>query len=511
MWLQILLTLLVVLFVIHYYIRGGRIGHYVNKMPGPPAYPLVGNLLSFMVPFDQLWQVVRKMNDDYYPLYRIWSTNVAVINLYHPDDAEVLLSSTNHIEKSFIYELLHPWFGTGLLTSTGTKWQHRRKILTPAFHFNVLQKYMDIIIENDERFIDTLKAKGESVQNLLPLITNYTLNVICEAAMGTSLQGKEELQARYRRAIHDMGNILVYRLVRPWLRWDRLFNLTPKGHEQKKALQVLHGFSTDIINERKEYHEKTESKFLNNTLASDESSKDNADTEVFGVRKRRLAMLDLLIAAYREKQIDDLGIREEVDTFMFEGHDTSAMGVCFVLLLLAEHKDIQARAREEVEEVLGKTGGRIDLSAINQMSHLERCIKEALRLYPSVPFISRNINEDLHLKDYTVPRGTIAHIHVYDLHRDANFWPEPLKYDPDRFLPERTRNRHPFSYIPFSAGSRNCIGQKFAMMELKSITAHLLHDFHLEPIDLAHEVPIVCDLVLRPARPIYMKFVPIEK
>ncbi|XP_014206462.1 cytochrome P450 4C1-like [Copidosoma floridanum] len=509
LFLLMTLLFLLILFIIYIYLDHGRTRKYIMKLQGPPAYPIIGNLLMFLVSSEQLWLLIRKLNKDYYPIFRLTSMHLSVVNIQHPDDAEVLLSSTTHIEKSALYDLLHPWFGTGLLTSAGSKWRHRRKILTPAFHFNVLKKYAEIISENSEKLIKSLHNKKESVQSLTPLITKYSLNVICEAAMGIKTTGKEDSQNKYREALHNLSDILVYRFTRPYLYPHWIFNNTQKGRQQKKLLKVLHEFTTQIINERKDYHDKTNEEFLKE-LISDDSNQQLVNEEVHGIRKRRLAMLDLMIAAYKHGQIDDPGIREEVDTFTFEGHDTSAMASCFIILLLAEHQDVQTKARAEINEVFNKSSGKVKMEDLQQLQYLERCIKESLRLYPSVPFISRSITEDLHLKNYLIPKGAIAHVHIYDLHRNPYIWPEPNKYDPDRFLPENSCNRHPFAFLPFSAGPRNCIGQKFAMMELKSLISHLLYHFYLEPIDLAHEVPITPDLVLRPARPIHVKFVPIR-
>ncbi|NP_001165987.1 cytochrome P450 4AB6 isoform X1 [Nasonia vitripennis] len=510
MLIETIVVICMLLYAFHHYTRNDRIGRYVNKIPGPPTWPIVGNLPALSAPHEQLWPLGIKWDKQYYPIYKIWTTHKAVIVILHPDDVETLLTSMEHIEKSIMYDMVHPWFGTGLLTSTGAKWQKRRKILTPAFHFHVLQKYFDIIVENNEKVMHSLKSNGSVINNLVELLTYYTLDVICETAMGTTLLDKEH-QQKYRNVLHDVSNAVIYRLMRPWFQVDWTFRWTSVAEKQKKALEVIHGFSKKIIKERKEYHEKTKGHYLNQ-LESDQSDDKKEDEEYFGYRKKRLAMLDLLIAKQKDgNQIDDAGIREEVDTFIFEGHDTSAMAMCFAILLIAEHNDVQDRIRAEVKEVLEKSEGKMGVPEIQQLNYLELCIKESLRLYPSVPFISRGVTKDLHLKNYIVPKGTLIQINIFSLHRDPNFWPDPEKFDPDRFLPDRFQGRHPYSYIPFSAGPRNCIGQKFAMMELKAFIAHLISEFYLEPIDLAHEVLITPDLVLRPARPVKVKIVPVNK
>ncbi|KAL6420172.1 hypothetical protein ACFW04_012264 [Cataglyphis niger] len=220
-------------------------------------------------------------------------------------------------------------------------------------------------------------------------------------------------------------------------------------------------------------------------------------------------MLDLLIAASRDNLLSDLDIREEVDTFMFEGHDTTAMGITFALLLLAEHKDIQERVRIEVENAMQESGGKLTMRSLQNLPYLERCLKEALRLYPSVFFIIRNIKEDIKLHSYVIPAETMLFLNIYGVHRNPNFWSIPEVFDPDRFLPERIQKRHPYSYLPFSAGSRNCIGQRFGLLELKAMIAPLIHNFYLEPIDHLKDIRLTTDMIIRPSHPVHINFIPI--
>ncbi|XP_033217450.1 cytochrome P450 4C1-like isoform X2 [Belonocnema kinseyi] len=416
------------------------------------------------------------------------------IGICHPEYTQILLTNTKNIEKSMIYNLFHPWLGTGLLTSTGEKWQRRRKMLTPAFHFNILKGFVDIFVEEAEKLIQSLKKEGDVlIKDIEPLLTKFTLNSICETAMGTSLESMNE-EGQYRSAVREMGDFIFFRLLRPWFHFDWLFSITPSGFKQRKIIKILHDFSTQIIDDRKKYHEE-----------AFPIQKSEAEDEVF--EKKRMAMLDVIISASKNTGIiDDEGIREEVDTFVFEGHDTTAMGLIFAVALLAEHKEIQELARNEICAVLKESEGKMGMAEINRFVYLERCIKESLRLYPSVPVITRVIREDLKMKDYLIPAGSNVHLYIYDLHRDPNFWPNPEKFDPDRFLTEEIQKRHPFSYVPFSGGQRNCIGQKFAMLELKTLIAHLLYHFNLEAIDRAHEVVIIQDLVLRPKHPVRVKF-----
>lgn len=136
------------------------------------------------------------------------------------------------------------------------------------------------------------------------------------------------------------------------------------------------------------------------------------------------------------------------------------MTLCFSLMLFAVHKNVQEQIVQEIHEVFPDPNEEPTIQKLNELKYLDRCIKESLRLYPSVSFISRVLDDDIVTsQDMFIPKGTIANIHIYDLHRNPTVFPDPDKFDPDRFLPENTQTRHPFAYIPFSAGPRNCIGK----------------------------------------------------
>lgn len=177
-------------------------------------------------------------------------------------------------------------------------------------------------------------------------------------------------------------------------------------------------------------------------------------------------MLDTLLANEINGHIDAAGVQEEVDTFMFEGHDTSAAGITFILLLLGTHPDVQELVYQEIREAVIRNQNKpLSITQFGELHYLDRVIKECLRIYPPVAFISRELTEDMYLKDNTkIPAGMMMHFHIFDLHRDEEQFPDPEKFDPDRFLPENVAKRHPYAYLPFSAGERRntgCPGRYF--------------------------------------------------
>lgn len=153
-----------------------------------------------------------------------------------------------------------------------------------------------------------------------------------------------------------------------------------------------------------------------------------------------------------------------------------------MLSLLGIHKDVQARVYEEQKQIFADDIERdCTFADTLEMQYLERVIKETLRLYPPVPVIGRKVNEDVRLASgpYTIPKGTTVVLANYAVHRRPDCYENPDKFDPDNFLPEKMSKRHYYSYVPFSAGPRSCVGRKYAMLMLKVLLSTLLRKFEI--------------------------------
>nr|CAX94850.1 CYP4M25 protein [Cnaphalocrocis medinalis] len=490
-----LLIILVTVCILHFIFNHNEAARILKKIPGPKDVFLVGNAGDINVDPVALFKLRNKYAKEFNGIYRIWIYPLGIVNIYNPEDIEIVTSTNKHSDKSIIYKFLKPWLNDGLLVSKGTKWHERRKILTPTFHFNILRQFCTIMEENSSRLVNKLDTVLGQPVDVTPIITEYTLSTICETAMGTQLNKETtECGKSYKEAIYAVGDVLVNRFTNLRYYSDTYFNLSSLGRKQKKHLKTVHYFTKKVIEERKKLVTET-----NITETEDES------VYMFK-KKRRTAMLDLLIAAQRDGLIDQAGVQEEVDTFMFEGHDTTAVGLIFFLMVLANRKDIQDKIVAELKEIFGDSQKNITIEDLSKMRYLECCIKESLRLYPPVHFISRNISETVKLSNYTVPAGTICHIHIYDLHRQENLFENPLEFIPERFLPEKCIGRHPYAYIPFSAGPRNCIGQRFAIYEMKSFVAAILRNYKLMPVTRPEDIEFVSDIVLRSNGPVYVQF-----
>lgn len=236
--------------------------------------------------------------------------------------------------------------------------------------------------------------------------------------------------------------------------------MTKLYQEHQNCIKTLHGFSNRVIRERKaEIADQNNNNNNNNNtngvknLNLQEETDDTSKFEIIDFpRKKRLAFLDLLIEASQNgKLLSDEDIREEVDTFMFEGHDTTSASICWTLFLLGASPHIQEKVVEELDSIFdGDRNRPPTMKELNDMKYLECAIKESLRLYPSVPLLGRHLHEDVQIGEYLIPAGTMALVSTYVLHRDPKVFPKPEVFNPDNFLPENSVGRHPCMYIAIS-------------------------------------------------------------
>jgi cytochrome P450 family 4 len=231
-------------------------------------------------------------------------------------------------------------------------------------------------------------------------------------------------------------------MMRFWKRSDFLFKFSKDKKRYDECLEIIRTFTRGIVEKRREA-------LLNENESLIE------ENENLGIKKK-MALLDILLKSTINGQpLTNADIIEEVDTFMFEGHDTTTAATCFSLYLLSQNSSAQQKVYEEVTRIVGD-----DLSAyptynqLLEMKYLECCIKEALRLFPPVPIIGRNLEEDLELPDgKVIAAGCNINLMIYHINRNAKYFENPEEFKPERFN-ENVNGENAFLYVPFSAGPR---------------------------------------------------------
>ncbi|XP_063238309.1 cytochrome P450 4C1-like [Bacillus rossius redtenbacheri] len=354
---------------------------------------------------------------------------------------------------------------------------------------------VEVLAEKSEVLVRRLQRHTDGTAiDVFPLVARCALDIICETAMGTKINAQDEKDSEYVTAVHGVGEEVAYRTVRPWLHPDCVYFRLPCGRRMKKHLAVIHGFAWKIIAEKK------------SKLAANATAEQLGQETVDG--KKRAAFLDLLLQTSSMEGMTDEEIREEVDTFMFEGYDTTTVAITWSLFLLGLHPDVQARVAEELCAIFAGSERTASMQDLQDMQYLGQVIKEALRLYPSVHSVSRRAACDLQFGQYTVPAGCTVSALIYNTHRDERHFPDPDNFNPENFTAERVRARHPYAYVPFSAGPRNCIGQKFAMLEEKMVLSAVLRRYELRSVEPEQGHLVAGELILRPAAGVQLALAP---
>ncbi|XP_033747108.1 taurochenodeoxycholic 6 alpha-hydroxylase-like [Pecten maximus] len=372
----------------------------------------------------------------------------------------------------------------GLLLSEGKKWERNRRLLTPAFHFDVLKHYVAIYNKVFDIFLEKLESAttaGKSVE-IYDLVGLATLDTMMRCSVSYRGEIQQEGSSHpFVDATRRLGQLCLKRLLSPWLWIDFAFYLSPTGREYSKHTKYIHDFDEKVIRERRKL------------LDSDPSV----------LKKRHLDFLDILLTAQDDQGIGltDREIRDEVDTFLFAGHDTIASAISWEIYSLAQNPEEQEKVYKDVKRVLGDRQN-VEWSDIQEFSRLSLFIKEAMRMYSPVSGIGRVTTRDMEIDGVKLPVNTEINILIHVLNHNKETWNKPEEFRPDRFA--ENKERDPYEYVPFSAGPRNCIGQHFALDEQKVALAKLVQRFRILPDPNNVAVPKK-NIVTRSESGIYIK------
>ncbi|XP_034118229.1 cytochrome P450 4d10 isoform X1 [Drosophila albomicans] len=473
--------------------------------PGPKLWPLLGNAPIFfgLEPAD-VCQLIADLAAEHGDTFYLRLGTTFSLLMFDPRDVEVVLGNTQLLDKAIEYNFLMRWLNEGLLVSRGRKWHKRRKIITPAFHFRILEQFVEIFERQSRQLIKSLhEARGSDEQQQLIELGHAshlcTLDIICETAMGVSINAQTNVDSEYVRAVKTISMVLHKRMFNIFYRFELTYRLTPLAQAEKRALNVLHNFTEKIIVQRRE-------ELMRGTATA--ATKQSEEDVAVGA-KRKMAFLDILLQSHiDDKPLTNLDIREEVDTFMFEGHDTTSSALMFFFYNIATHPECQRKCVEEIVSVLGRNKETpVTYELLNKLHYIDLCIKETLRMYPSVPLLGRKVLEECEINGKIIPAGTNIGISPLYLGRREELFSEPNSFKPERFdVVTSAEKLNPYAYIPFSAGPRNCIGQKFAVLEIKAIVANVLRHFEIDFVGDTSEPPVlIAELILRTKDPLMFK------
>ncbi|XP_069459952.1 ultra-long-chain fatty acid omega-hydroxylase isoform X2 [Ambystoma mexicanum] len=502
----LLLLLLLLLFraLLHVYSFFQRYNESVRRLkcfPEPPRRNWLLGHLGLYVPSEELMVAVDELVKIFPDGILTWfGPFLPILSFWNPQYVKAIATASAAVapKDELFYGFLRPWLGDGLLLSKGEKWGQHRRLLTPAFHFDILKQYVEIFNKSTDIMHDKwrrLTAAGPVSLDMFEHISLMTLDSLLKCTFSHNSNCQEK-PSDYIAAIYELSSLIVKREHCLPHHVDFIYYHSSNGRRFKRACELVHQFTQNVIQERRQA-----------------LSEQGTEAWLKSKQGKPKDFIDILLLSKDEdgSRLSDGEIRDEVDTFMFEGHDTSASGISWILYNLAQHPEFQEKCREEITELMsGKKPEELYWDDLSQLPFTTMCIKESLRLHPPVTAVARNCTEDVKLPDgRVIPKGITCLISIYGTHHNPAVWPEPEIYNPHRFEPENSKDRASHAFIPFSAGPRNCIGQNFALSEMKVVLALTLLRFKVMPDD-TKTIRRKPELILRAENGLWLRLEPVN-
>ncbi|MEX1162821.1 MAG: cytochrome P450 [Nitriliruptor sp.] len=351
---------------------------------------------------------------------------------------EILTDTRRFVKRSPVYDEMAAALGDGLLTTEGEVWRGQRRTLQPLFTRKRIDRYTDAFLAATTVVSDGWDGRGEV--ELVDEMEKVTLGSVSRALFGTDVTDEV---APIVAATDELSQITVQRGMSPFAppRWLP----TPEN----RRIQRLEGDLRDRI-----------------TRIVERAAARSAGGDDLVAR-----LLDVTDPETGE-HLDREEILEQSLIFLLAGYDTTSTALAFTLQELSARPELQRAVRDEIRTVVGdRQPGAEDARGLDLT---QRCLLEAMRLHPPAYITSRAATEDTAIAGFDIPAGTVVSPVFAELHRNESYWPDPDRFDPDRFLPEAVKARDRYAYLPFGGGPRSCIGEHFAILEATLALAVLL-------------------------------------
>lgn len=503
MWKSSTLLLFVTCFLVVYYVlffyKNRKILKFAwnEKLFFLPILPIVGtsyiillSVFSTGLPIGIISALSSAKKYIGYPA-AIWYGSTYFYITNDASEVKIILNHPKCYDKGVIFESFRhiDWNGTNMIIfAKDEEWKRRRKLFQNAYKPNVLKTFFPTFYKQSCMLNDDLSQIGDNV-NLFNVLSDYTFKNFFLTSMGLNDEDfSEDLNQVGTLVISFLGK-LASKMLNPFISlyiWTKFF---PSGRKLIKEMNEVQRIIPKCLGKRKNHI----------STAPILTTDDNA-----------VPLFDIILKNVASKHLCEKDIYGETTIFAGAATDTTGNALCFCFTLLGMNPGIQDTLFQEVMDQVSMN--EIVNDDLPKLKYTEAVLLEALRLFPSAPMIPRSVGGDVNVGTKIIPKGVNVIIDIFNLHRDEKYWPDPLKFDPTRFLPENASNIVPYSFIPFSAGKRDCLGKGQAMMLMKVTLANVVRKFRIiskhKSID---EFALQSSLTLKTLKPLHCRFSPREK
>lgn len=441
----------------------------------PPRVPRNEFLKSQRAIISDMLKAYRTYQDRFGEIFQVQVITRTFFVTTGPEYAgHVLVKNHRSFQKDRPSHIVGEVIGNGILTSEGDYWRRQRRIIQPSFHKRQIQNLSTLMVEETKGIVSELAGTQEPV-NLHQWMTRLALRVVSRSLFSHAID--ERGFQIVNDCLEDLLDFMVVKVRDPFtlLKW----RLTGREKYYWGRREELDKLLFDMVDARR---------------AEGVGDKD---------------LMDMLLSARDAETNEPLSreeLRQELISIFLAGHETSANAMTYIFMLLAEHPDILQKVVAEVDEVVGDED--ITFGHLPRLTYLRQVIDEGLRLYPPAWVIGREALQPTSIGDLDLEEGDSVTIFIYGLHRNPKYWPDPERFDPDRFSEENKKLRPTHAYLPFGGGPRLCIGHQFAIFEMQIAIASILKRFTITRTNPEVEIGLIPSVTLRPSDPVMMLFSP---
>eukprot|EP00795_Rhopilema_esculentum_P016292 gene16292-7678_t len=483
-WIITSLMLVTVLVYWHYVVNFTALKKL--GIPGPTPLPLIGNSMTFIWNGKTVHNFFCEAGKKYGSIYGFYFMKEPMIVVAEPDIIrQVLVKEFDNFHDRPNGDMEFPEPLKSMMSEVkGQRWKDIRSIMTPAFTSGKLKGMMYIMNEAGDTLLKKIEKAAAERQavDIYEWQQTVTMEVILSAAFGTLSEAQTNP--------NDKVTTYAKKGMDP-KPWPNIAMMIPFiGKKLCKAIILgRYGFrwgplikiAQKILKERRQMEFVARTDMLQNMLNSQHPEK-------------------------KGHQLTENELIAQMIIFLLAGYDTSSNVLCLTCYHLALYPEVQDKVYEEVMRIC-ESKETTTYDEIKEMVYLEACVSETLRLYPPGFVTTRTIDKSCVINGVHFKKGMAVLIPSYALHRDEKYWPEPNAFQPERFLPENKESITQFTYLPFGDGPRNCIGMRFAQMEIKTILVRMLQKYRMvrgpeTPVPLKMQPRVV----LSPGEPVWIRF-----
>ncbi|XP_045448577.1 cytochrome P450 9e2-like [Melitaea cinxia] len=486
-------AVLVAVFVLFFRQKYSRFSEYgVKHMK---VVPLFGNMLRIVLRKEHLAEnlnnIYTSFSEERYEFLRptIVIRDLDLIKKITVKDFENFLD-----HRGFTDEKVDPLFARNLFSLKGQEWKDMRSTLSPAFTSSKIKLMVPFMDEVGEKMIRALQKKIKDSDGYIDidskdLTSRYTNDVIASCAFGLKVDSYTDENNQF----YEMGKAAVFVKLRQIILIfaSSAFPFLIKILKQSIFTPEVKNFFIDLVQNTmkdREARNITRPDLIHLLMEAKKGNLSHDDKD--GTENENVGYATVEESSIGKKTVtrtwSDVDLIAQAVLFFIAGFESVSIAASFALFELARHPDIQERLAREIKEQNVKNGGKVDFSSLQSMKYLDMVISEIIRLWPPGLSMERICTKDYNLgkpnskaeKDFIIRKGEVVWMPIWCFHRDPNYFPNPEKFDPERFSDDNKHEINQMAYMPFGFGPRNCIGSRFALCELKALLYQIL--LHLE-------------------------------